>query len=223
VDDAGAAFRTELAALVARVGRAGQWTALSRVAIHLTSPGTPDIYQGDELWFHALVDPDNRRPVDLAARAAALDALEALDAAGGDPAAALLPAAADGRLKLHLVRRLLRARRSDPALWTRGSYVPVAAEGLAARHVVAFARTLEGRAAVTVAPRFPLLLRADGEPPIGEGTWAGTSLVLPPEVAAAGDATVRDLLTGRTVRLAAGRVPLGEVLGALPVALLVAG
>ena len=27
-------------------------------------PGVPDIYQGDELPYFALVDPDNRRPVD---------------------------------------------------------------------------------------------------------------------------------------------------------------
>ena len=32
--------------------------------LKLTSPGVPDIYQGDELPFLALVDPDNRRPVD---------------------------------------------------------------------------------------------------------------------------------------------------------------
>ncbi len=34
------------------------------LALKLTAPGVPDIYQGDELPFRALVDPDNRRPVD---------------------------------------------------------------------------------------------------------------------------------------------------------------
>ncbi len=32
-------------------------------------PGVPDTYQGTELWDNSLVDPDNRRPVDFAARA----------------------------------------------------------------------------------------------------------------------------------------------------------
>ena len=37
----------------------------------------PDIYQGTEFWDLSLVDPDNRRPVDFAARQAALAGLEA--------------------------------------------------------------------------------------------------------------------------------------------------
>ena len=36
--------------------------------VQLTMPGVPDVYQGTELWDYSLVDPDNRRPVDFAAR-----------------------------------------------------------------------------------------------------------------------------------------------------------
>ena len=36
--------------------------------LRLTSPGVPDIYNGDELPYFALVDPDNRRPVDWLVR-----------------------------------------------------------------------------------------------------------------------------------------------------------
>ena len=36
--------------------------------MQLTAPGIPDVYQGTELWEDSLVDPDNRRPVDYAAR-----------------------------------------------------------------------------------------------------------------------------------------------------------
>ena len=35
-------------------------------------PGVPDLYQGCEFWDFSLVDPDNRRPVDYAARMTAL-------------------------------------------------------------------------------------------------------------------------------------------------------
>ena len=41
----------------------GLYTAVSQVLLKLTSPGVPDIYQGQELWDFSLVDPDNRRPV----------------------------------------------------------------------------------------------------------------------------------------------------------------
>ena len=45
----------------------GLYSALSQTLLKLTSPGVPDIYQGQELWDFSLVDPDNRRPVDYAA------------------------------------------------------------------------------------------------------------------------------------------------------------
>jgi (1->4)-alpha-D-glucan 1-alpha-D-glucosylmutase len=56
-----------------RIARAGVWNALARALVHCTAPGTPDIYQGDELWDFALVDPDNRRPVDFTRRHALLE------------------------------------------------------------------------------------------------------------------------------------------------------
>ena len=46
--------------------------------IQLTLPGVPDVYQGNETLAPSLVDPDNRRPVDFAQRAAMLDALAQL-------------------------------------------------------------------------------------------------------------------------------------------------
>ncbi|MBV9881245.1 MAG: malto-oligosyltrehalose synthase, partial [Gemmatirosa sp.] len=121
---AGAPFREELGRLVARVARAGWWTSLARTALQLASPGTPDTYQGGELWSLALVDPDNRRPVDFAHRAALLDALD-----GEIDPAALVAGAADGRIKQHVIRELLQLRRGDPPLFAAGSYEPVVAEG----------------------------------------------------------------------------------------------
>ena len=44
---------------------AGERAALGQVAAEADHPrACPDLYQGDELPFRALVDPDNRRPVD---------------------------------------------------------------------------------------------------------------------------------------------------------------
>jgi malto-oligosyltrehalose synthase len=63
-----APFLTDVARFVSLIAPAGASNALSRIAVHLTAPGTPDIYQGDELWNFVLVDPDNRRAVDYEVR-----------------------------------------------------------------------------------------------------------------------------------------------------------
>ena len=68
---ASAHFVADLEAVVERVAPVGEAAALGQTLLKLTSPGVPDIYQGDELWDLALVDPDNRRPVELGAPAGA--------------------------------------------------------------------------------------------------------------------------------------------------------
>ena len=50
----------------------GALNSLSQITLKATMPGVPDFYQGTEFWDLSLVDPDNRRPVDFAARAAVL-------------------------------------------------------------------------------------------------------------------------------------------------------
>ncbi|MGZ8491475.1 MAG: malto-oligosyltrehalose synthase [Gemmatirosa sp.] len=215
-DDPGAAFRDELAALVAVAAPAGRWTSLARVVLQTASPGTPDTYRGDELWQLALVDPDNRRPVDWPLRKVALMESEQESVAPAE----LLAASADGRVKLHVLRAVLRARRSHPELFTTGRYVPLAAEGERAQHVVAFARVHEGRAAIAVVSRLPLGLAADGAPPLG-ARWGDTRLVLPEAVGLGQGASARDLLAGRSRTHALSRsLPLAELLADLPVALL---
>jgi (1->4)-alpha-D-glucan 1-alpha-D-glucosylmutase len=68
------------------------------------APGIPDIYQGDEVPYRALVDPDNRRPVDWEWREAMLRRLMGGAAPSGETH------------KLFLILRLLglRARRPEP-------------------------------------------------------------------------------------------------------------
>ncbi len=159
-------------AMVRRLAAPGWSNALSAKLLTLTVPGVPDVYQGSELWEQSLVDPDNRRPVDVAARSAALAAL---------PSGATLTESADdpGVAKLRVVAAALRLRRDRPELF--GSYAPVGAEGPAADHVVAFDRG----GAVTVATRLPVALAA------GVG-WGDTALDLPP-------GTWRDVVTDRVV------------------------
>ncbi|MDT0450080.1 malto-oligosyltrehalose synthase [Streptomyces hesseae] len=106
--------------------------------------------------------------------------------------------------KLRLTRAALGLRREHPEWFgEEGAYVPLYADGVAAGHCVAFARA---GGAVAVATRLAGRLRE-------AGGWRDTDLELP------GDTAWRDLLGGGEWR---GRVAMAELLGAAPVALLVA-
>ncbi|MDA0184490.1 malto-oligosyltrehalose synthase [Solirubrobacter phytolaccae] len=99
-----------------QVAAAGEQSALGQLALKLTVPGVPDIYQGDELLCLSLVDPDNRRAVDWDERRAAL-------------ASAAPPA------KLQVIRTLLALRKRLPEAFA-GAYAAVEA----GEDVVAFTR-----------------------------------------------------------------------------------
>jgi (1->4)-alpha-D-glucan 1-alpha-D-glucosylmutase len=108
-------FRYGFDAVAARVADLGARVALAQTLLKLTVPGLPDVYQGDELWAYSLVDPDNRRPVDWAARREALAALRD----GAPPTAETI--------KLHLVAAALDLRRRRPEAFADSDYVPVPA------------------------------------------------------------------------------------------------
>ena len=67
-------FLESLKTFARRTSLIGALNSLSQMTLKATIPGVPDFYQGTELWDFSLVDPDNRRPVDFAAREAILDA-----------------------------------------------------------------------------------------------------------------------------------------------------
>jgi (1->4)-alpha-D-glucan 1-alpha-D-glucosylmutase len=140
-----AEFLASFDAFARRVALIGALNSLSQLALKTTIPGVPDFYQGTEFWDLSLVDPDNRRPVDFAVRAGELASL-ATDADWRT----LTSAWPDGRIKFALSRRLLAIRQQYAALFTHGSYQPLAVEGPDRDKVVAFAR-LSGRQALIVA------------------------------------------------------------------------
>jgi (1->4)-alpha-D-glucan 1-alpha-D-glucosylmutase len=214
-------FLPELARLVAVLARAGMGNSLSRALVHLTAPGTPDLYQGDELWNFALVDPDNRQPVDFAERAGLLGELDArFD--GGDAErdalfAAMMRAPEDGRLKLHVIHRALRVRCQYRELFLAGDYVPLRADGYAADHLLAFARRLGDLASLTIVRRLPLPLAGEAPLAVGYDAWRDTVLRLPAPLAGRRWAC---RLTGRTVEGSGRLLRLAEVFHSFPVAML---
>jgi 4-alpha-glucanotransferase/(1->4)-alpha-D-glucan 1-alpha-D-glucosylmutase len=195
----------------------GYLNSLSMAAVKFTSPGVPDTYQGNETWDFSLVDPDNRRPVDYARRDRMLGEIERLGDAPGDRVRAIFANLDDGRAKLLVIRRLLRLRAEHEALFRNGGYHPIRTAGLRARHLIAFARRLEGAACITVAPR---LIAGLGirprELPCGE-IWGDTRVELP--FVADGTGLV-DAITGTAHRVENGGIRVAQLLGAASVAVL---
>ncbi len=141
-------FLESLSALARRVALLGALNSLSQLTLKATLPGVPDFYQGTEFWDLSLVDPDNRRPVDFAARADALAALQTPDWKK------LAQSWSDGHLKLAWTAHLLKMRNALAEVFTGGDYQPLEVNGPHRDHVIAFARRHGRNAAIVVAGRW---------------------------------------------------------------------
>jgi (1->4)-alpha-D-glucan 1-alpha-D-glucosylmutase len=209
-------FLASFAPFQRRVARVGMVNSLAQLILKLSSPGVPDFFQGSELWDLSLVDPDNRRDVDFAARRrllAGLDpVLDQLDrgaTVAGD-VRNMLANWSDGRIKLLITTCGMRFRREHPALMLDGAYTALDVEGVGADHVVAFARHNDSGTALVVVPRLVAALVTEEQPlPIGPDVWGTSQIVLP----AVGRATrYRHILTGESCE------PTGSYQSHLPVA-----
>ena len=143
-----AAFIESFHEFAQRVALLGTLNGVTQLALKAMMPGVPDFYQGTEFWDLSLVDPDNRRPIDFAARASALSALG--DAPDWRALADRWPQAP---LKLALTHALLALRREFAELFADGTYLPLAVTGAHRDGIVAFARVRGVRAVVVVAGR----------------------------------------------------------------------
>jgi (1->4)-alpha-D-glucan 1-alpha-D-glucosylmutase len=220
--ETGRTFLDDFLPLQRRVARYGAFNTLAQTLVRVASPGVPDTYQGTELPDFSLVDPDNRRPVDYDRRRALLGELrEAVGAAGdGLPALArgLAEAAGDGRAKLYVTWRALNTLKHSPGLFSEGEYLPLAASGSKAAHVFAFARRLNGSAAVAAVPRLVARLNPDPDrPPLGGEVWGDTRVSL----AGLEPGAWRDVFTGRRLEARGGSLAAAEMFADFPVALLV--
>jgi (1->4)-alpha-D-glucan 1-alpha-D-glucosylmutase len=120
-------------------------TTLASKLLQLTLPGVPDVYQGNEIVAPALVDPDNRRPVDFALRSALLDGLRT-----GEPHDLSTE-------KLWVASRALTLRRQRPKLFGPGAgYEPLLSTS---PHALGFVRA---GSMATVVTRWPGLLGRSG-------------------------------------------------------------
>lgn len=137
-----AALREELAPAI-------RANVLGTALLHLTMPGVPDVYQGAEGEYRALVDPDNRGVASFP-----------------PPDPGVKDAVTAAALRL-------RARRPD-VFGPGASCTPLTAQGPAAEHCLAFMRT---GAVVTAVTRLSLRLAEAGgwrgtALPLPPGRWA---------------------------------------------------
>jgi (1->4)-alpha-D-glucan 1-alpha-D-glucosylmutase len=139
-----AEFLDSLETFGRRVALLGALNSLSQITLKATMPGVPDFYQGTEFWDLSLVDPDNRRPVDFADRAAVLARIETPDWQN------LAQNWTNGHLKLAWTRHLLKLRSELADVFAHGDYQLLEISGPHRDHVIAFARH-RGRDAVIVA------------------------------------------------------------------------
>jgi (1->4)-alpha-D-glucan 1-alpha-D-glucosylmutase len=199
----------------------GLINSLAQTVLKLTSPGVPDIYQGQELWDFSLVDPDNRRHVDFESRQRLLDRLspDARERSDVDLCDNMLRNFRDGRLKMWVTSRGLNLRREHKDLFQNGSYLPLRVRRGREEHVVAFARCHSGNATITLVPRLSYtLMKGKEEAPLG-AVWGDSELALPPE---ASGRRLRNVFTGESFEVGES-ILCREVFANFPVAVLALG
>jgi (1->4)-alpha-D-glucan 1-alpha-D-glucosylmutase len=158
-------FLADFVPFVRRLSPLGDRISLRMLALKLTVPGVPDIYQGDELGFRALVDPDNRRPIDWEWHKAMLARLQ-----GGSPPDA-------PTRKMWLTKRLLQLRIRRPRAFD-GGYEPLDA----GESAVAFLRGDEVMVVAAVRPAVADTAITGFAPDAWRDVLTGTVLSLGAEV-----------------------------------------
>lgn len=202
----------------ARVAGYGVYNSLSQLLIKITAPGVPDLYRGTELWSLDFVDPDNRRPVDFAQRRRHLEEIierSAKDLTG--LVSELLETRGDGRLKLYVTWRALKARKDFNSAF-RGDYRAVKPSGMRSQNVLCYLREANDCRVLVVAPRFFTVLAPLDRGPFGREAWHDTFLSCPESEGV----LWTEEFTGRQVR-GTGEMPVADVLTHFPIALLTAG
>jgi malto-oligosyltrehalose synthase/4-alpha-glucanotransferase len=154
----------------------GVVNSLSQLVLKHSCPGTPDTYQGTELWDLSLVDPDNRRPVnygkakDYAERFSA-DTKPAIEHFKKNPF--------DAEIKWLLTQTLLKERKNQSDLFEKGLYIPLDVKGKHKDHVFSFARRYEKNWLIVIVPMHTAAMNQKGIPQAA--SWKDTHVLLPGE------------------------------------------
>jgi (1->4)-alpha-D-glucan 1-alpha-D-glucosylmutase len=187
-------FLTSLEVFIEPLIKFGRINSLAQTAIKLTAPGIPDFYQSSEVWSFNFVDPDNRRPVDLAANYNLFKKMQTLSLEE------IMAEMNTGLPKLWLIYKTLGLRKKYPELFTANNYLPLSLVGTKTNHGIAF---LRGETVLTFVPRLLITL---------QDNWENTWLEIP-----AGN--WRNILTAEKFK--GGKIMLSAIVQKFPVAILV--
>ncbi len=162
----------------------GKLNGLSATLLKTASPGVVDIYQGNETWCYALVDPDNRRSVDFESRKQLLGGTKInLEAHASENflERGFTPENLE-KLKLIYTWKALRFRRQNKELFAGGEYIPVEVKGDKERYIVAFIRKRGKKMALAAAVRFFASCLPNAQISFSPDFWKDTELVLPKDL-----------------------------------------
>ncbi len=215
-------LRDDIINSAASIAAAGALNGLTQTLLRITSPGVPDLYQGNEFWDFSLVDPDNRQPVDFGARVAALSTDVPSDPTKFDVTKAneLIENWQNGHIKQWLIANVLQARKGYAPLFAKGDYQALDVEGEFADNLIAFHRKFENSHLVVIAPRFCTTLPGDLKVPfISPSAWGDTRVLIPGELASEG-ALAESLAPVNSAQLKSS-VLVSDLLGHTPVNFLI--
>ena len=189
------------------IAEMGVRNSLVQVLLKTTAPGVPDFYQGTDLWDLSLPDPDNRRPVDFAARQRLLSNISSnTGPACCGSLSELLRNWHNGAIKLAITKRLLAFRCENPVLFSQGSYEPVQIPDIP-RPMCVFLRKAEQQSCLTIASL---------DARIHVSAYPDARLPLPPQTST----QWREVITNKTVQPDNGAINLAQILDILPIAVL---
>lgn len=199
-----------------RVAFYGAINSLAQCVLKIACPGVPDFYQGTTLWDFSLVDPDNRRPAQIAPRQELLEKFESWHCCTApERIEELLRDWKTGFVKAFVIFKALQFRRRHADLFEKSDYVGLAGTALAQEHVISFARHRGAGWLIAVVPRFLTGRSAREKWPVGRRFWKDGAVLVPE----AAPRKYTNVFTGETVT-GESQLGMADVLSQFPVALL---
>jgi (1->4)-alpha-D-glucan 1-alpha-D-glucosylmutase len=127
----------------------------------------------------------------------------------------LLATKEDGRIKLFLIYRALKAKKAHREIFRSGEYLPLELAGRFRSQVIAFVWRYQRQWALVIAPRFLSHLIQEGDFPLGRQVWQDTEVIMPEGA----PAVWQNVITSEA--FSAGQaLSIGDILRSFPVALL---
>lgn len=194
----------------------GSLNSLSQVALKMTSVGVSETYWMSLGVNDSLVDPDNRRGVNLSKLEAVFRQIQGVYQESPIKAAGLvLDRLTSDQAKIFMNWQTWQLRRRHLHTMNSGSYIPLEPDRQQ-DNVVAFARFTQGDSLITIVPRLTTNIVDLGRLPLGEQAWGDTQITLPASLGR----KFRNIFTGEEFVPEGNKLKLAQVFQNFPVAVL---